>query len=364
MPGSRKPGPVERTLREGPVKLTRDGLDLSPGEFARLLDGLQRDRPTEEDSYSLGGVVGELEALFARLLGKERAIFMPTGTLANHLAVRRLCGTDRPRVIVQQESHLYNDSGDCAQRLSGLHLVPLAPGKPTFTLEEVLQVLSRTAGGRVRAPVGAVVIESPVRRCHNQRFAYEEMQRISSFCRRKGIGLHMDGARLFIESAFTGVPVRTYADLFDTVYVSLYKSFNSGSGAVLAGPARLLDGLHHERRMFGGGLPRAWPFAAVALPYVEGHIERLRRAIRKMQELARDLQRLGLRIETFPGGTNVMRMIVERGNPERLRKALAKHRVILPRPLRGVPGFLFKVNETLNRDHAGGLLEIFKTCLR
>ena len=84
------------------------------------------------DSYSLGGVVEELETQFARLLGKEQAVFMPTGTLANHMAVRALA-EGPSRVIVQEESHLYQDEGDCAQTLSGLTLVPLAAGRATFT---------------------------------------------------------------------------------------------------------------------------------------------------------------------------------------------------------------------------------------
>ena len=80
------------------------------------------------DSYSLGGIVEELEAQCARLLGKERAIFMPTGTLANHMAVRALAGGSS-RVIVQEQSHFYQDEGDCAQTLSNLTLMPLAPGR-------------------------------------------------------------------------------------------------------------------------------------------------------------------------------------------------------------------------------------------
>src|SRR5207244_7696139 len=65
-----------------------------------------------------------------------------------------------------------------------------------------------------------------------------------------------------------------YAALFDTVYVSLYKYLNAAAGAILAGPAALLDGLYHQRRMFGGGLPHVWPYAAVALHYLDGFAER------------------------------------------------------------------------------------------
>src|SRR5438067_13625589 len=86
-------------------------------------------------------------------------------------------------------------------------------------------------------------------------------------------------SRLYIASAYSGVPVREYAALFDTVYVSMYKYFNAASGAILAGPKALLANLFHARRMFGGGLHRSWPFAAVALHYFEGFDARYGRAV-------------------------------------------------------------------------------------
>src|SRR5438309_4516370 len=116
-----------------------DGIPHTPEEYAQLLAGLAKSGKLTSDEYSRGGVVETLEARMASLLGKEAAVWLPTGTLANHLAVRLLAGGKR-RVIVQAESHLYNDCGDCAQTLSGLTLVPLAPGKATFTLADVEQV--------------------------------------------------------------------------------------------------------------------------------------------------------------------------------------------------------------------------------
>src|SRR5215469_15570625 len=109
------------------------------------------------------------------------------------------------RVLVQRESHIYNDSGDCAQELSGLSLVPLAPERATFTLAEVEAEVARAEEGRVSTPVGAISIESPVRRVLGEVFDFVEMQRIAAFARDKGIGLHLDGARLFLASAYTRI---------------------------------------------------------------------------------------------------------------------------------------------------------------
>src|SRR5271155_6046156 len=107
------------------VQFRSDGLGLSPAAYARLLAEIAEARGIAVDDYSRGGVVAELEARMAALLGKEAAVFLPTGTLANHLAVRLLAQRGR-RILVQQESHLWNDEGDCATQLSGLTLIPLA----------------------------------------------------------------------------------------------------------------------------------------------------------------------------------------------------------------------------------------------
>lgn len=255
------------------VQLRSDGLALSPASYSRLLARLAETGGIAADDYSRDGVVGELETRMAALLGKEAAVFLPTGTLANHLALRLLARRGR-RVLVQQESHLYNDEGDCAQQLSGLTLVPLAAGRATFTLAEAAAEIAGPAEARVALPVGAISIELPVRRVAGEAFDFAEMHRIAAFARERGIGLHLDGARLLIESVYTGIAPTRYAALFDTVYVSLYKYLNAAAGAILAGPQALLDGLFHQRRIFGGGLPHVWPYAAIALYYLDGFAER------------------------------------------------------------------------------------------
>lgn len=153
------------------VDFTGDGLSLSPLEYSNALRGLAEKAEIEPDYYSQGGTVEALERRFAALLGKEAALFLPTGTLANHMALRRLAGTDR-RILVQAESHLYNDSGDCAGTLSGLTLIPLAAGQSTFTLDEVKPWVERAGTARVEAKIGVISIESPVRRKLHEMFDF------------------------------------------------------------------------------------------------------------------------------------------------------------------------------------------------
>lgn len=351
-------GPATKELRtSGRVNFSRDGLDLSPSEYIDLLAKLCADSGIATDNYSHGGVVEQLEAAFAKALGKERAVFVPTGTLANHLALRRLTNMrGRNRVVVQAESHVFRDCGDCAQELSDLHLLPLAQGQTTFAAEEFRQQIEGTAAGPVRKRIGAVSIESAVRRLHNRRFDPEELERVVAVAREHDIALHLDGARLFIESAFSGVPVRRTAELFDTVYVSLYKAFHSGSGAILAGPSDLLEGVYHERRMFGSGMPQVWPFAAVALAFLDGTVTRLQAANKRADELFAQLAgHEGCSIERFADGTNVVLWRVGTARAERISQRARQQGLTLPKATSDGT-FALKINESLNRATADQIL--------
>jgi threonine aldolase len=342
------------------VKLSGDGPSMAPREYAHFLTNILSEGEIAADYYSNGGVVEELEHRMAQILGKERAVFLPTGTLANHLGVR-IQARGRSRVIVQKESHLYNDSGDCAQLLSNLNLLPLAPTGGTYTLEDVQSAIDRADGGRVTTGVGVISIESPVRRLLGELFDYEEMKRICAFARSEGIATHMDGARLFMASGYTGISPAEYASHFDTVYVSMWKYFNAPSGAILAGPKELLDDLYHPRRMFGGGLPYAWPLAAVALHSLDGFQERFGAGVAVGQALKPALNGIsGLRVEEIQNGSNVFKLHVESGDPATLRSGLRKKGLVLPGPNPNFRGFALGVNETWVRRPVEEIVGAFR----
>ena len=282
-----------------------DGEPKTPAGLVRRLTEIESQGGLEADSYSLGGTVEKLERTVAEMLGKEAAAFMPTGTLANHLAIRKLCGT-KSRAVVQERSHLYNDTGDGVTRLSGINLVPLAKDRAHFDLGELQEAVDRSETGRVSNAIGAVMIESPVRRQAGQVMPYEEMVAVSSFCAERGIGTHLDGARLYMMSAATGITPQTYASLFDTVYVSLYKYFGAPYGGILAGASGFIEGLYHDRRMFGGGLASACLSAALALQGVVGFEERFSAAMSQAAELFERVNTLSdVRVGRYANGSNI-----------------------------------------------------------
>lgn len=341
------------------VNFIRDGLNLTIPESIHVLEEMYNSVPFDGDIYSRGGVVEELEKKMAALLGKESAVFMPTGTLANHIAIRKLAG-DRRRVIVQANSHIYRDSGDCATTLSNLNLIPLNPLVPTFSVEDVERVLLNTREGRTKTDVGVISIESPFRRSNNQMFEFEMMKDVTGFARDNDIGLHLDGARLFNACVHSNKTPAEYASMFDTVYVSLYKNFNAPSGAILAGDASFTKELYHTRRMFGGGMPSVWPFVAVALYYVDGFLEEYTRSVEVADQFFGILEnKAGFRFEKFPDGTNVLRMIIPNANTESFKKKLWEQNIEMStgNPQNGE--FLIKINPSLLRRDINKLSDQF-----
>jgi threonine aldolase len=341
-----------------------DGEPQTARGLMRRLAAFEDEVGIVPDSFARGGTVERLEQRFAELLGKEAAVFMPTGTLANHLAIRRLCGV-KPRAVVPGQSHLYNDTGDCVPRLSGINLIPLAPGRPYFTLAELHEALQQSVTGRVRSPVGAVLIESPMRRQHGQIMPYEAMVEVTRYCQEQGIATHLDGARLYMMSAATGISPQQYACHFDTVYVSLYKYFGAPFGAILAGPGACLNDLYHERRMFGGGLAAASLAAALALQGLEGFAARFGAAMAKAADLiARLNEREGIRVGRFPHGSNIFPVELDpRVDVETFLAALHRSWVFLF-PDEGNAGQIhLTVNTTILRQPNEAILTAFERAL-
>lgn len=339
------------------IDFIHDGLQLSPTEYAELLMKLADEGKINPDYYSNGGVVEELENKFAKLLGKESAIFMPTGTLANHVAVRHLANINR-RIIVQEQSHLYNDSGDCCQTLSGLNLIPAGENSVEFTLNEVENIINKTRKGRVETRIGVISIETPVRRQYDRMFAYANLNAITNYAKNNDIKMHLDGARLFVQSVHTNITPDNYGELFDTVYTSMWKCFNAASGAIIAGSKNFTANLFHERRMFGGSLPAAWAFAAVANHYADNFIYDYKTAWQNAETFFALIQKEEkFTIINFENGSHIVRLNMEKMKLNRFKESLEKKNIQLPVP--DESGFLLKINPSFNRESPQNIAAYF-----
>jgi threonine aldolase len=343
------------------VYFTGDGIPLKPREWATVLQRVTEESEINLDSYSVGGPIEELEAKFSEKLGKEAAIFFGSGTQANQIAMRHVTGPET-KAIVPRESHYYADSVNCGPILSNLELIPMGKGRATFTLDEVKEEVEWNEGLRGNKPVGSIMIESPVRRKDGEIFDFAEMKKICSYAREKGVRTHLDGARMFLASPYSGISIREYADQFDTLYISLHKYFNGGCGAVVAGPKKYIEPMVDTRRMFGGALPKAWMYGAMVLHYMDGFEDRYQAAVDNTEKLWKKLDdHSHFRVERIPNGSNIVALHVK-GDPKQLGAHLAKAGVTIStggKANNGWTRLALRINETSNRRPADELFSLF-----
>jgi len=312
-PAASAPAPVSDydTL----VQLSGDALPRNPATEPARLQALLDRHAKPVDGYLAGGAVAELEAKFSTLLGKEDTVFMPTGTLANHLALRLLCGDNR-HALVQQESHVYRDESNTVTTLSGINLVPLAPGRAAPSLDEIRAAIERAEVGPYPIKVGAIALESPVRRAQGGTLPPALVADIARLAREKRIGLHLDGARLLLMSGMAGFDVKSYSAHFDTVYVSLYKYLGAPFGGVLSGPKPLMARARELRHIFGGTIYHGWQAALPALDALEGAEARFASVRAAGERLLAGLERTpGFKVQRVENGSNLALLEIA---PERL----------------------------------------------
>jgi len=345
------------------VQFLKDGLFLTPEQYSEVISEITADTSFVQDRYAKGGVVEKLEKEFTKITGKESAIFMPSGTMANQLAIRVL-SEGKPKVFVQETSHVYRDEADAAQFLHNKRLMPLGKGKGSFTLDELKKAITYFRKNEVfHTEIGAISIENPVRRMYEEVFNIKEIRRISKFAGENNIKMHLDGARLYMASAYSGISIGEYASYFDTVYISLYKYLGAGAGAMLCGSKDVIDKVRNLVKICGGNMFRNWQYAGVALHFLDGFEQRFANAKQKAEDLFKRLNKLdGIRVEKISNGSNVHKLFISGINIDKFRKYLSKKRNIFISRIDKEKGFIpIKVNESQLKISNDYLVESFRS---
>jgi threonine aldolase len=341
------------------INFQSDGEHYNALEYSKKLSAIVS--ASTEDIYGRGGAVSALETEFANITGKEKAIFLPSGTMANQLAIKLLSGANT-KVFVQETSHVYRDEADAAQSVHNLRLIPLAQGSAGFTLSDLKESIEYHNRGEVfKSGIGAISIENPVRRNDGQLFDFEEIKKISSFCRENNYKLHLDGARLHIASSYSGISVKEYASHFDTVYISLYKYLGAAGGAILGGEAKVIDQIPHLMKIHGGVTFHSWPYAAMALAHLKDLDQRLASAKERGSELIRQMN-LTKEYQVTPvvtNGTNIFNMTVK-GSIEfkDFYESLKTQGILINAPRGGIIKLV--INETLLKKEVSKVVQAFQ----
>lgn len=348
------------------IYLINSGILYRPEDYLKQLQLIQQQTPITRDFYGAGGTMKTLLDKFCEITGKEAAIYMPSGTLANQLAIHTLAA-DNPKVMVQESSHVYRDEADAAQTIFNKRLIPLGKGQANFSLEELQQSIAwHKSEEAFDAPVGAVSIETPVRRFDCAYFPLEEIRKITTYCREQGIKTHLDGARLHIAAAYTKSTVLDYAKNFDTVYMCLYKYLGAQGGAVLCGDKSLIDKMHHLTKVHGGGIFTNWSNAAMALYHLERIDKAIHDSILKSNALFKDLNQLsGIQISPMKMGTNIFNITYDKSvdTLKMVKYLRGEAGIILGQPKADRIGNV-SVNETILRRDNAAIVTAFSKALK
>ncbi|GER91150.1 hypothetical protein KDW_53120 [Dictyobacter vulcani] len=258
----------ERDPRQIRKACSRSLMGHYPQSLAGILHELAETVRADEspDVYGAGNIIRDFEAEVAQLLGKEAAVFMPSGTMCQPIALR--IWTDRrhlPRVGYHPTSHLELHEFQGLQRLHGLETVLIGSPYQLLTLDDLKAVAE---------PLGALLLELPQREIGGQLPSWDELTAITGWAREHNIATHLDGARLWECKPYYQREYAEIAGLFDSVYVSFYKSLGGISGAVLAGPADMVAEARIWQRRQGGNLYQLYPYVLAAR---KGLAERLPR---------------------------------------------------------------------------------------
>jgi threonine aldolase len=253
--------------------------------------------------YGVGGAVTRFERRIADLLGKDAAVLMPTGGMASQVALRLHADARGTRTVAfHPRAHVEVHERKGYAVVHGLTGLLLGDADRLVTLDDLTAV---------REPLAAVLLELPQRDLGGLLPTWDDLVAQTGWARERGIATHMDGARLWEAQPFYGRPHAEIAALFDTVYVSLYKGLEGLAGAVLAGPADLVEQAREWRARLGGQLHNAWPLALSAEVGLETLVPRMPVFWERAKELAAALDTVpGVEVVPDPPQTPLFHVLV------------------------------------------------------
>ena len=265
------------------------------------------------DQYGENEYVTQFEDSIAGLLGKESAVFMPSGTMTQQLMLRIIADRQGNRKVAYHPTcHLELHEQKAYQHLHDLQAILIGRADLLLKPSDVFTI---------KEPFASLLLELPQREIGGQLPPWEELQEISQWTHEHGVHLHMDGARFWQCGPFYGRSLAEIAALFDTVYVSFYKILGGIAGAALCGPRELMEEARLWRHRQGGKLFGFYPLVASAQIGLKQHLPLIPAYVEKARSIAARLETIpGIRVTPNPPHINMMHLYLD-GENEALMNA-------------------------------------------
>lgn len=248
--------------------------------------------------------VNELEMMAADMFGMEAAIYCPSGTMTNQIAIK---AHTRPgdEVICSRMAHIYQFEGGGVAFNSGASVALIDSENGTFTAEDVKQHINNPDDWH-KAYTRLVEVENTVNRGAGSCWDFQEMKRIRELCDSRSLGYHLDGARLFNAMAVDGRSATEYGAVFDSISICLSKGLGAPVGSLLIGKREIIRQGMRIRKVFGGAMRQAGYIAAAGIYALKNNVSRLSDDHRNAAALAEALRESSLTESVNYGGTNIV----------------------------------------------------------
>lgn len=307
-------------------------IDLRSDTVTRPTPGMRAAMAAAEvgdDVFGEDPTINRLQERVAALLGKEAALYVPSGTMSNQICVR-VHTQPGDEMLCDASCHIYNYEAGGPAVLSGVTCRTLPGEHGILDLAHLEDKIRGSNDHLVRTRV--VALENTHNRGGGRVYPLDKIEAISKWAHSNGLIMHLDGARLWNAVVATGIPAKTWAGHFDSVSVCFSKGLGAPIGSALAGPREFIQRAKRIRKLFGGGMRQGGVAAAAALYAVDNHVERLAEDHRHAQILAAALRDTpGLRLDPPRVETNLIWFEVERelGGAKEVATALKERGVLV-----------------------------------
>jgi len=257
-----------------------------------------------DDVFGEDPTINRLQERCAKLTGKEKALFVTSGSLGNQLAVK---AHTKPgdEIIVEAESHIYNYENAAPSIISNVQVMPIHGIDGVMSVEMIKKYLRDRV---YYFPENTLIcIENTHNRAGGIIQPIESIREITAFAREQGIKTHLDGARIFNASIETGISVKEYASYFDSISFCFSKGLGAPVGSILCGDSAFITRAHKWRKILGGGMRQAGILAAAALYALDHNIERLKEDHEKAKLFAQSIASIkGVEVNIKNVQTNIV----------------------------------------------------------
>ena len=279
-----------------------------------------------DDVYKEDPSVNALEEKLAKLFGKDEALFFPTGSMANQAAIK-LHTQPADQLICDKWAHVYNYEGGGASFNSGVSCKLVDGHRGMITAAQVEENINPP--DFYHSPLTTLVcLENTTNKGGGACYDIEEIKKIRKVCNSHGLGLHLDGARLFNALVAKGESPKDYGKLFDTISVCLSKGLGTPMGSVLIGNKDVMKNAMRVRKVLGGGMRQVGFMAAAAIYALDNHIDRLAEDHKRAAEIAETLNAQSYIGEVEPVETNIIIFsLKDASNEEKFNKILQENNI-------------------------------------